>query len=147
MTSILEPVERSYDPLDISSLAFWAKTAEQREKTFKILRRERPISWHPPLEGALLPPENEGVWVVTNHDLISQLSKNPQLFCSGQGFQFEEVPEDILEAAGSFLGMDAPRHGILRKLVSSAFTPKQVKKIEGQIKRQAVIIVDDLIKA
>jgi cytochrome P450 len=147
MTSVLEPVKRSYDPLDVSSLAFWAKTAEEREKTFKVLRRERPISWHPPLEGALMPPENEGVWVVTNHDLISQVSKNPQLFCSGQGFQFEEVPEDILEAAGSFLGMDAPRHAVLRRLVSSAFTPKQVAKIHDQIRRQTRIVVDGLLEA
>lgn len=147
MTTILDPVTRPYDPLDVSSLAFWARTAEEREETFKILRRERPISWHPPLEGALMPPENDGVWVVTTHALISGVSKNPQLFCSGQGFQFEEVPEDILEAAGSFLGMDAPRHGILRKLVSSAFTPRQVAKIHDQIRAQARAIVDDLLAA
>lgn len=42
--------------------------------------------------------------------------------------------------------MDAPRHGILRKLVSSAFTPKQISKIRDQIKRQATVIVDDLLE-
>jgi cytochrome P450 len=41
--------------------------------------------------------------------------------------------------------MDAPRHQVLRKLVSSAFTPKQVRKIEDQIKQQAVTIVDEII--
>jgi cytochrome P450 len=146
MTSLIQPT-RAYDPLSISSLSFWAQTAEEREETFKVLRRERPLSWHRPLEGGLMPPDNDGVWVVTSHELIQYVSKNPQLFCSGEGFQFEEVPEDILEAAGSFLGMDSPRHPKLRKLVSSAFTPKQVQKINEQIKDQARRIVDGLIEA
>ena len=145
MTSTFEPPIPEYDPLSISPVAFWAATAEEREGTFRQLREQRPISWHPPLEGALMPPENDGVWVCTTHDLIAEVSKHPELFCSGQGFQFEEVPDDILEAAGSFLGMDAPRHGALRKLVSAAFTPKQVAKIHDQIKRQASTIVDDLL--
>jgi cytochrome P450 len=83
MTSTLDTPVRSYDPLSISPLSFWATTAEEREETFRVLRRERPISWHPPLEGALMPPENDGVWVVTTHDLITEVSKNPRVFCSG----------------------------------------------------------------
>lgn len=144
MTALIEPT-RAYDELSISPLSFWAKTAEEREETFKVLRRERPISWHRPLEGALIPPENDGVWVVTSHELVSYVSKNPQLFCSGEGFQFEEVPEDVNVAAGSFLGMDDPQHAKLRKLVSVAFTPKRVREIHDQIRDQARRIVDDLL--
>lgn len=136
---------RAYDPLSISPLEFWSATADQREETFRVLRRERPVSWHPPLEGALMPPENDGVWVVTSHELIREVSQHPELFCSSRGFQFEEIPEDILDAAGSFLGMDDPRHALLRRLISSAFTPKQVAKIHDQIKAQAVQLVDDLL--
>lgn len=141
----LAPASRAYDPLSVSPLSFWAATAEERDETFKILRRERPVSWHPPLEGSLMPPENDGIWVVTSHELISYASKHPELFCSGQGFQFEEVPEDILEAAGSFLGMDGTRHSTLRRLVSTAFTRRQVAKINEQIRNQATAIVDDLL--
>jgi len=43
---------RTYDPVSISPLTFWADTAEGRERSFKILRDERPVSWHPPIEGA-----------------------------------------------------------------------------------------------
>lgn len=146
MTSTLHSPARPYDELSISGLDFWAQTAEEREKTFALLRAQRPISWHAPLEGAIMPPENDGVWVVTSHELISEVSKHPELYCSGQGFQFEEIPDDVLSAAGSFLGMDDPRHAALRKLVSSAFTPKQVKKIHEQIKNQSRIIVDQLIE-
>ncbi|MGY4103753.1 cytochrome P450 [Nocardia sp. R16R-3T] len=146
MTTEVESVSRAYDPVSISPLAFWAKSADERDETFKVLRAERPVSWHPPIEGALMPPENSGVWAVTSHRLITEVSKKPDIFCSGLGIQLEEVPADILEAASSFLAMDAPRHPALRKLISSAFTPKQIAKIHDQIKNQARIIVDELLE-
>jgi cytochrome P450 len=139
-------VPRAFHPYGVSDLAFWAKTAEEREETFGKLRAEAPISWQPTIEGALMPPENEGLWIVTSHELVSYVSKNPQLFCSGHGVQMEEVPDDINEAAASFLSMDAPRHPIIRRLVSSAFTPKRVAAIKDQIDRQARVIVDELLE-
>ncbi|WP_067904915.1 cytochrome P450 [Nocardia vaccinii] len=145
MTTSIDHSVRGYDPLSISPLSFWAQTADEREETFRVLRAERPVSWHPPIEGALMPPENEGVWAVTSHRLITEVSKQPGIFCSGLGIQLEEVPTDILEAASSFLAMDAPRHPALRKLISSAFTPKQLAKIHDQIQNQARAIVDDLL--
>jgi cytochrome P450 len=147
MTNTLDRPVRAYDPLSISPLEFWAQTADEREETFRVLRAERPVSWHPPLEGALVPPENDGVWVVTRHEHIVEVSRNPEIYCSSKGFQFEEIPEDVNEAAGSFLGMDEPRHGQLRRIVASAFTPKHVTKIREQIRNQARIIVDDLLAA
>jgi cytochrome P450 len=136
---------RPYDPVSISPVEFWAMTADEREKSFKTLRDERPLSWHPPIEGALLPVEIDGVWAVTRHEDISHVSKNPELFCSGQGVMIEAVPDDILDAAQSFLAMDAPQHSTLRRLISSVFTPRQVAKIQDQVNNQAVRIVDDLI--
>jgi cytochrome P450 len=136
---------RTYDPVSISPLAFWADTAEGREQSFKILRDERPVSWHPPIEGALMAPEIDGVWAVTRHEDISYVSKNPDLFCSGQGVMIEAVPDDILDAAQSFLAMDGAKHSTLRRLVSSVFTPRQVTKIHDQIKSQATQIVDELL--
>lgn len=147
MTTATEATARAYDPLSISPLEFWSRTAEERDETFRVLRSERPVSWHPPIEGALMPPENAGLWVVTSHRHITEVSKKPDVFCSGLGIQLEEVPPDILEAASSFLAMDAPRHPALRKLISSAFTPRQVAKIHDQIRNQARVIVDELLES
>src|SRR5690242_14231367 len=105
-------VAREYHPYGVSALAFWSTTAEVREETFAKLRAEAPISWQPPIEGAIVPAERDGVWAVTSHELISYVSKNPQLFASGQGHQMEDVPEEIYEASSSFLAMDAPRHQV-----------------------------------
>ena len=135
-----------FDPVDISKLDFWAQSFDQREQAFKILRDERPVSWHRPIEGSMMEPEIDGVWVVTRHEDIGYVSKNPDLFCSGHGITFEAVPEEMLDATQSFLGMDGAKHAGLRKLVSSVFTPRQVAKIKDQIENQARVIVDDLLK-
>lgn len=134
------------DPLDLSSLEFWGRPMVERDATFAELRRERPISWHHPPEGMLMPREDDpGFWAVVRHADIGYVSKNPKLFCSGQGVQFQDVPPELLEATQSFLAMDAPRHTQLRKIVSAAFTPKQVRRVEDRIAERAERIVDDLI--
>jgi cytochrome P450 len=137
---------RAYDPVSVSPLSFWAATAQERGESFRILRDERPLSWHPPLEGSIMPHEQEGLWAVVRHEDIVRVSKEPQTFSSAHGGVLqEEMPDDIAEATHSFLGMDAPRHTRLRKLVSSAFTPRRVATIEHQIRDEARRIVDDLI--
>jgi cytochrome P450 len=148
MTSTTRPVRPPYDEVSLSPLAFWRKSPEEREQDFAVLRRERPVSWHPPAEGSMMPPQDgSGFWAVTRHEDIVAVSRDPETFCSGQGIQMEDVPLDILEAASSFLATDAPRHTKLRKLVSAAFTPKRVKTIEEQIRDQARRLVDDLVDA
>ncbi|MBN9735611.1 MULTISPECIES: cytochrome P450 [unclassified Pseudonocardia] len=146
MTLTTEATERQYDPVSLAPIAFWAKSPEEREKDYAVLRELRPISWHPPAEGSMMPPQQPGFWAVTRHADIVTVSKDAETFCSGEGITMEDIPSDILEAVSSFLATDAPRHTKLRKLVSAAFTPKRVKKIEDQIRNQAVRLVDQLIE-
>jgi cytochrome P450 len=141
-------VERAHDPIDISSHAFWAAPAHEREPSFAELRRDRPLSWHRPAETDLLPdPDDPGFWAVVTHADIVAVSRDAETFRSGQefgGVMLENAPEDILEAAHSILAMDAPRHARVRKVISSVFTPRRVATIEGQIRTQARRIVDDV---
>ncbi|GAA2055460.1 cytochrome P450 [Williamsia deligens] len=138
-------VDRTFHPDSISPISFWAGSAAEREATFARLRAQAPVSWHPPVEGGLMTPEQPGVWAVARHADIAWVSKHPELFTSGQGVMIEEVPEDMLEASMSFLAMDGKRHTTLRRLVSAAFTPRRVAAIADQIRRQAESIVDDLL--
>jgi cytochrome P450 len=139
---------RAYDPIDLSSRAFWSTTAQDRERSFAELRAERPVSWHPPVEDALMTdPDDPGYWALTRRADIVAVSRNNDVFLSGKGVIFENVPEELLEASQSFLAMDPPRHTFLRKLVSAAFTPRQVRRIEDSIKANAKTIVEELIAA
>ncbi|ORW97209.1 cytochrome [Mycobacterium sp. IEC1808] len=136
---------RAYDPIDLSSRAFWSTTAAERERSFAVLRAERPVSWHPPVEDALMPdPADPGYWAVTRRADIVTVSRNNEVFRSGRGVMFENVPEELLEASQSFLAMDPPRHTKLRKLAHAAFTPRQVRRIEDSIQANAKTIVEEL---
>src|ERR1700751_4619785 len=136
---------RAYDAIDLSSRAFWSTTAAERERSFAVLRAERPVSWHPPVEDALMhDPNDRGYWAVTRRADIVTVSRNNEVFLSGKGVIFENVPEELLEASQSFLAMDPPRHTKLRKLVSAAFTPRQVRRIEDSIQANAKTIVEEL---
>lgn len=136
---------REYDPVDISPKTFWAQTAEERDVAFAELRRRAPVSWQRPVESDLAPSGIAGFWAVTSHELIREVSTHPEIFCSRQGIQLEDVPDEFLEAASSFLAMDGQRHLTYRRLMSGSFTPRQVKRIEDRIRARAASIVDDFI--
>ncbi|OBJ59037.1 cytochrome P450 [Mycobacterium asiaticum] len=136
---------RPYDAVDVSSRAFWSTTAAERERSFAVLRAERPVSWQRPVEDDLLQdPNDPGYWAVTRRADIVAVSRNSEVFLSGKGVMFANVPEELLEASQSFLAMDPPRHTKLRKLAHAAFTPRQVRRIEESINANAKAIVEEL---
>lgn len=133
----------SHYPVDISTKAFWSQPSEEREKSFAVLRREQPVSWQRPVDDAVTPdPDDPGYWALVRHADIVKVSRDNQTFISGQGVLFDLLPPMFLELTQSFLAMDNPKHDRLRKLVASAFTPKQVRLIDEKIKTAAREIVD-----
>jgi cytochrome P450 len=135
--------------VDLGSLEFWGRPAEERDRYFERLRREAPISQHEPPEDLLgLPDEGRmRYWAIVRYEDVRRISRDPASFCSSHGVQFGDVPQELLEASQSFLGMDAPRHTKLRGLVSAAFTPRQVARIEEGIARNARQIVEEAAPA
>jgi cytochrome P450 len=128
---------------DLGSLDFWGQPAEERDRYFERLRRDAPVSRHAPPEDILGLPEQGRMeyWAIVRYDDIRRISRDPETFRSGDGVQFGDAPPEMLEASQSFLAMDAPRHSKLRGLVSSAFTPRQVARIDDGIRANAKRIV------
>jgi cytochrome P450 len=128
---------------DLGSLDFWGRPAEERDRYFAELRRDAPLSRHQPPEDIMGLPDQERMsyWAVVRHKDVRRISRDQATFCSGRGTQFADAPPQFLEASQSFLAMDAPRHTKLRGLVSSAFTPRQVVRIEDGIRVNARRIV------
>lgn len=139
------PHERTID-VDVSSNDFWAQTFEERDETFARLRREAPVSWHPPTEFPF-PHEEQGFWAVVGHEDINTVSRQTQRFGSRYGVGLDPVPLDLAHSLSFFLTMDAPEHARYRGLVSAAFTRRQVALIEDQIRAAATEIIDDLVGA
>lgn len=109
-----------------------------------MLRREAPISHHREPDDLLgLDREEQGFWAVVRYDDVRSISRDPERFCSRQGVQFADAPQEMLEASQSFLAMDAPRHTKLRGLVQKAFSPRRVARIEEGIVANARRVVDE----
>jgi cytochrome P450 len=132
-----------HSPVEVSSKAFWNQTSEQRDERFARLRAEDPVSWQAPVEDAVAPdPHDPGYWAVVKHADIVSVSRDSKTYISGQGVLFDLLPPEFLELSMSFLAMDAPRHDHLRQLVSAAFTPKRIARIDEQITVAAREVVD-----
>src|SRR3712207_4362382 len=111
--------QRPYDPADLSSTAFWSGTAADRERVFAQLRRERPVSWHRPVENGLFEdPNDQGFRAVVTHRHLVEVTKRHDDFVSGEGIVFESMPQELLDAAQGFIAMDPPRHTKVRRLLS-----------------------------
>lgn len=136
---------------DISSTEFWAQPFAERDKTFKWLRENAPVSWHPPMD-VEYPVEvhhERGFWAVVKAEDISFVSKNHNLFSSDQQVNNIMLRPRHPEAIGrpSFLEMDPPMQTKYRKIMSTAFTPKGVRRIEEKINQRAAQIVERVVGA
>lgn len=108
---------------------------------FAFLRKEHPVSWQPRADGS-------GFWSVTRYKDIMEVENNVEVFSSETGVSPLEVPEEVLAATvGKMIILsDPPRHGTLRKLIMSGFTPKAISKIEERIRQLAVESIDAVIE-
>lgn len=144
MTVAISAQAREYSPFDITSHEFWSRPFAVRDETFAQLRAAEGLSWHQPLS-TLFDVEEPGFWALTRRADIQFVSQHPELFTSAQGVALDPMPADVQKFATFFLMMDPPEHTVYRRLISSAFTPRNVRRIEEQIHVNAVDVVDQLI--
>ena len=137
---------REHSPIDITSHDFWSQPFAVRDETFAQLRRGDGLTWHRPF-ASMFPMEEPGYWALTRRADIVFVSQHPELFTAAKGVALNPMPAEIQRFASFFLSMDPPQHTVYRRLISSAFTPRNVRQIEEQIHRNAVAIVDDLVGA
>ena len=137
---------REYSRYDITSHDFWSRPFTERDEIFAQLRTGDGLTWHRPFE-SLFGMEEPGFWALTRRADIAYVSQHPEAFTSAEGVALSPMPAEIQRFASFFLSMDPPQHTVYRRLISSAFTPRNVRQIEEQIHRNAVAIVDDLVGA
>jgi len=146
VTVVSSSPAREYSSVDITSHDFWSRPFAQRDEAFARLRQSDGLSWHPPLS-SLFDLEEPGFWALTRREDIVFASQHPELFTSAQGVALDPMPAEFQRIATFFLTMDPPEHTRYRALISAAFTPRHLRRIEEQIHTNAVRIVDDLVGA
>ena len=107
---------------------------------FALLRRDDPVHWHDE------PAPNHGFWAITKHEDVVAVSKNPQVFSSGEGLtMLEEVEPESLEKRRSLIDSDSPLHHHLRRVVSPLFTPKAINAHEAFARATAGRLLDEAV--
>ena len=80
--------------------------------------------------------DSNGIWGVTLHEDVIEVSRRPETFCSRHGFQPDAPPMPMM------INMDRPEHLVRRNLVNRGFTPRRVAAMEPGIRRVCGEILD-----
>ena len=89
--------------------------------------RDEPVWWHPLTPGrrGLRPT---GFYVVARHDVVSEVSRDPERFSAFHG---SSLPDVAVERQGeSITNSDPPAQSRFRRLVSLGFTPRMVARLD-----------------
>ena len=97
---------------------------------FKWMRANEPVYFD----------EATGIWGITKHRDIKDVSKDPQTFSSAGGIRPDQG------ALPMMIDMDAPAHVERRRLVSAGFTPVRVRAMEEGIRQVCDGIIDAVIE-
>ena len=115
----LPPSPFALDDIALGDIELWGRPDAERDAIFKLLRDERPISFHeePIIEGY---PQGPGFWALTRYDDVMYVSRHAELFSSARGgTNVGDIPQEMAEFLGSIINMDDPRHKKLRGLVNA----------------------------
>ncbi|MFI6385951.1 cytochrome P450 [Nonomuraea sp. NPDC050540] len=131
--------------IDLSQIPFWALPQAERMDAFRQLRGlERPVfvrENHVPFIGG-----GPGYYALVRHADVTEASRNAAVFSSEPcSNSIPDMPRWLAVYFGSMINMDDPKHARLRRIVSRAFTPRILSKMEEDLARAAAEIVDDAI--
>jgi cytochrome P450 len=148
----MQPVDAlTVDEIDLSDITFWERPWEEREGAFALLRRARPLAFFhepdPRETSPFAPAPGPGYRAVTRFADVTEISRNPDIYCSGRGaVSILDLPPEMVEFFAGMISTDNPRHARLRRIVSAAFNPRMIRSIEDSIERVADDIIDRVAK-
>ncbi|MER6302394.1 cytochrome P450 [Kitasatospora sp. NPDC001539] len=124
---------------DLADPRFWQLPAAVRSAAFAELRR-RPA---PAYFGERA--TGRGFHALVRHADVVEASRTPAVFLSGPGVTTPEPARWVRVLFGdSMVNLDAPRHAQLRRIVSQAFTPRLLGRVEEDVHRIATALVDEV---
>jgi cytochrome P450 len=107
----------SYDPYDY-------ELDKDPHPAWKRLRDEAPLYYN----------EQFDFWALSRFDDVYAASMDPETFSSAHGTVLETIGKELSPWEQELIiYMDPPRHTMMRKLVSRAFTPRRIDQLEADI--------------
>jgi cytochrome P450 len=129
--------------LSISDPEFWRRPLNDRMADFAGLREQS--AFIPNELPNTIFGEPTGFYSVIRHAELLEISRKPQVFCSGRGSTtIQDLPTEAVEYFGSFIAMDDPKHARQRLVVGSAFTPRRLASLVDSVESICAELIDDM---
>ncbi|MCV7298837.1 cytochrome P450 [Mycobacterium barrassiae] len=129
-------------PVDLSDTALWQNGFP--DDLFVELRRERPIFHHELTEGVAQTVKRD-FWMTTKHRHAQRIHRDTDAFTAADGPLIQGIGP--IGAFPNVITMDPPVLTKRRRVMSHAFTPKAIGKLEDGIRRRAAAMIDGLLDA
>ncbi len=113
-----------YDP-------FSAAFQDDPFPVYKRLRDEAPV-YH---------SEKWGFWALSRFEDVRAAARDSETYRSFEGIDIDDTAKDM-SAPGFLPDIDNPRHDQLRKIVQRTFLPRTITKLEDDIRRVIIGLVD-----
>ncbi|MDG4810836.1 cytochrome P450 [Micromonospora sp. WMMD1120] len=85
-----------------------------------------------------------GFWSVLRHGHAEQVLRNNRDFTSTKGMRLDDDPAATASSAGKMLIVtDPPRHGKIRGVMNSAFTPRMVRRLQDNMRTTVTRLLAD----
>lgn len=126
--------------VDLSDFALWRNGFP--DELFAELRHTRPLFRHEMTPGVAETVHRE-FWVATKHRHAVRLHRDTESFTAVDGPLIQ--PVGMFSSYPTIINMDPPELNKRRKLISSAFNPRAIAKLEDGIRARAAGMIDHLL--
>jgi cytochrome P450 len=126
--------------VDLSDSSLWRNGFP--DELFAELRRTRPLFRHELTPGVAQTVQRE-FWVTTKHRHAVRLHRDVDSFTAVDGPLIQ--PVGLFASYPTIINMDPPGLNKRRKLISNAFNPRAIAKLEDGIRARAARMIDQLL--
>jgi cytochrome P450 len=126
--------------VDLSDFALWRNGFP--DELFAEFRRTKPLFRHGLTPGVAKTVQRD-FWMTTKHRHAVRLHRDADSFTAVDGPLIQ--PADLFSSYPTIINMDPPEQNKHRKLISSAFTPRAIAKLEDGIRARAARMIDQLL--
>ena len=129
-------------PVDLSDPALWQNGFP--DELFAELRRERAVFHHELTDGVAKTVKRD-FWMTTKHRHSQRIHRDTDSFTAVDGPLIQAI--GVMTDFPTIIHMDPPELNKRRRVMSHAFTPKAIGKLEEGIRTRAAALIDRLLTA
>lgn len=127
--------------VDLSDSTLWHNGFP--DQVFTELRRDRPLFFHEHTPGVAKLGAQRGFWMTTKHRHALRIHRDAEAFTAKDGPLIQ--PIDTFSSYPTIINMDPPELNKRRRIISGAFTPRAIAKLEDGIRVRAAGMVSHLL--